>query len=193
MDPISFLHARPKAWLAASVLAPHAAAFSSLSDARSIFVPEPRHLPRESGASGALDEPVLSPPWSARRGSSRAVSDQASTTLRLSQARGAYTQYPARRVHSLLKVLRERRVIADRAGPSGPIAEELDRYDAHLREARGLSEGTRRSSLRLVQRLLRYKFTDGTSGVRAAAAGGPAPVHRDTTGVAAVQRPTLRR
>ena len=61
----------------------------------------------------------------------------------------------------LLKVLRERKVIAEPAGATGPIAEELDRYDAHLREARGLCEGTRRSGLRLVQRLLRYKFADG--------------------------------
>jgi len=29
MDPISLLHARPKAWLATSVLAPHAAAFAT--------------------------------------------------------------------------------------------------------------------------------------------------------------------
>jgi hypothetical protein len=58
-------------------------------------------------------------------------------------------------------VLREQKVISERAGATGPIAEELDRYDAHLREARGLSERTRRSGLRLVQRLLRYKFADG--------------------------------
>jgi len=49
---------------------------------------------------------------------------------------------------SLLAVLRQRHVIAEPASPSGPIADELSRYD------------TRRGRLRIVERLLRSKFAD---------------------------------
>jgi len=61
----------------------------------------------------------------------------------------------------LLVVLRERGAIARPAIPTGPIEEELRRYDAHLRDARGLTEGTRRGQLHSVRRLLLYKFADG--------------------------------
>jgi hypothetical protein len=58
----------------------------------------------------------------------------------------------------LLALLRQRGVISDLPAPSGPIAEELDRYDAHMRDARGLSASTRVNRLRIVQRLLLAKF-----------------------------------
>jgi integrase/recombinase XerC len=60
----------------------------------------------------------------------------------------------------LLAVLRERQVIAEPVRPSGPIEEELARYDEYMRGVQGLSEGTRRGRVRLVGRLLRYKFPD---------------------------------
>jgi integrase len=49
-------------------------------------------------------------------------------------------------------------VISDLPSPSGRIADELGRYEAHMRDARGLSAGTRRSQLYIVQRLLLAKF-----------------------------------
>ncbi|CAI10632.1 putative integrase (plasmid) [Aromatoleum aromaticum EbN1] len=42
-----------------------------------------------------------------------------------------------------------------------PIADELRRYDDHLRDVRGLSAGTRRDRCRIVEQLLRKKFADG--------------------------------
>jgi len=58
----------------------------------------------------------------------------------------------------LLALLRQRGVISDLPTPSGPIAEELGRYDAHMRDARGLDTSTRVNRLRIVQRLLLAKF-----------------------------------
>lgn len=40
------------------------------------------------------------------------------------------------------------------------IVEELQRYDAHLRDAQGLAAGTRRDRIRVVGRLLRQKFEE---------------------------------
>ena len=47
------------------------------------------------------------------------------------------------------------------APPSDPIADELRRYDDHLRDVRGLSAGTRRNRCRIVAQLLRKKFAGG--------------------------------
>ena len=60
----------------------------------------------------------------------------------------------------LLAILRDRRVIAEPASPTGPVADELSRYDAHMCDARGLASGTRRGYLRIIERLLLAKFTD---------------------------------
>lgn len=48
-------------------------------------------------------------------------------------------------------------VIVERPGPSGPIADELGRYDVHTRDARGLARGTRKDRLVIVGRLLQCK------------------------------------
>lgn len=42
-----------------------------------------------------------------------------------------------------------------------PIADELHRYDDHLRDVRGLAAGTRRNRCRIVAQLLRKKFAGG--------------------------------
>lgn len=60
----------------------------------------------------------------------------------------------------LLEVLREQRVIAELLPPTGPIAEELNRYDVHMRDARGLAVGTRKDRLYRVGQFLRWKFAD---------------------------------
>jgi len=59
---------------------------------------------------------------------------------------------------ALLAILHERHVIAEPASPAGPIADELFRYDTHMRDARGLADGTRRGRLRIIERLLLSKF-----------------------------------
>jgi integrase len=58
----------------------------------------------------------------------------------------------------LLALLRQRNVISELPSPTGPIAAELARFDAHMRDARGLSAGTRRTQLRIVERLLLARF-----------------------------------
>lgn len=58
----------------------------------------------------------------------------------------------------LLAILRRQGVIAELPTPAGPIADELRRYDAHMRDARGLASGTRVGRLRIIERLLVQKF-----------------------------------
>ena len=58
----------------------------------------------------------------------------------------------------MLEILRVEGVIARPPAPSGPIADELHRYDAHMLDACGLAAGTRRGRLRIVERLLNAKF-----------------------------------
>jgi len=58
----------------------------------------------------------------------------------------------------VLAILRERGVIAELPQAVGPIAEELENYDAHMRDARGLAAITRANRLRIVQRFLLGKF-----------------------------------
>lgn len=58
----------------------------------------------------------------------------------------------------LLKILRIEGVIARLPVTTGPIADELRSYDAHMCDARGLAPGTRTGRLRIVERLLASKF-----------------------------------
>ena len=58
----------------------------------------------------------------------------------------------------VLDILRGQGVIAFAPAPTGPIADDLSRYDAHTSSARGLAAGTRRGRLRIVERLLLSKF-----------------------------------
>ncbi len=60
----------------------------------------------------------------------------------------------------LLAMLREQGVIAGPTVATGPVADELRRYDEHMRDIHGLTAGTRRGRLRIVQRLLLRKFAD---------------------------------
>jgi integrase/recombinase XerC len=60
----------------------------------------------------------------------------------------------------LLALLRESGVVAVAQAPSSPIDDELRRYDAHMRDARGLAFGTREGRVRIVQRLLLSKGSD---------------------------------
>lgn len=60
----------------------------------------------------------------------------------------------------LLAVLRDHRVIAEQMPPTGPIADELRRYDAHMCDARGLAVGTRKDRLYMAGQLLRWRFAD---------------------------------
>ena len=65
----------------------------------------------------------------------------------------------------LLALLREQQVILELPGPSGPIAEELHRYNVHMRDARGLGVGTRAGRLAIVGRLLLCRFAGGAIAI----------------------------
>lgn len=65
----------------------------------------------------------------------------------------------------LLTVLREQHVILEPPGPSGPIAEELHRYDVHMRDVRGLGIATRKNRLVIIGRLLQCKFAGTTIAI----------------------------
>jgi integrase len=58
----------------------------------------------------------------------------------------------------LMVVLRKSGAAAEVSPAVGPIPDELRRFDEYMRNARGMSEGTRRGCLRWVQRLLLHKF-----------------------------------
>lgn len=58
----------------------------------------------------------------------------------------------------LLAILRRQGVIAELPTPAGPMADELRRFEAHMRDARGLASGTRVGRLRIIERLLIHKF-----------------------------------
>jgi integrase len=60
----------------------------------------------------------------------------------------------------LVGMLREQGIIAGPTAPTDPVAEELRRYDEHMRDAQGLGARTRSGRLRIVQRLLLRKFAD---------------------------------
>jgi len=51
------------------------------------------------------------------------------------------------------------------AETTAPIADELRRYDDHLRDVRGLAAGTRRDRCRIVAQLLRMKFAGGVINI----------------------------
>ncbi len=51
------------------------------------------------------------------------------------------------------------------AETTDPIADELRRYDDHLRDVRGLAAGTRRDRCRIVAQLLRKKFAGGVINI----------------------------
>lgn len=60
----------------------------------------------------------------------------------------------------LLRLLRDKGVIAGPATEDGPIEEELQGFDQYMHCVRGLAEGTRRDRIRIVRRLLRACFAD---------------------------------
>lgn len=61
----------------------------------------------------------------------------------------------------LLAILRQQGVIAELPIVAGPVADELHRFNAHMRDARGLCNGTRAGRLRIIERLLFHKFGGG--------------------------------
>lgn len=161
MDPLSSLSATPKAWLLNSVLAPHAGTFvAHLKQGR--YSPTTRRTYLGSLANLAR--------WISQcRLPLRLLDESAVERFLVRHVPHCDCPRPVNRTHSdlraacthLLDVLREQHVIAERPGEVGPVADELCRYDAHMQRVQGLIEGTRDARLRIVRRLLLYKFADG--------------------------------
>ena len=160
MDSITALHTTPRAWLLNSVLAPHVEAFAVRLE---------RGRYSTNTASGYLGSLAHLARWMTQSGLPVRLLDEGA----IEQFLGKHLPRcdcpkPVVRTHSdlraacyhLLELPREQGVIAEPVPATGPIAEELRRYDEHMRDVRGLAEGTRSDRLRIVQRLLLRKFAD---------------------------------
>ena len=158
MDPTTSLHATPQSWLLNSVLAPHAVAYIA-------------YLRRGRYAATTVKGYLAGIAHLARWMTAcylpvRLLDEHTVEQFLVNHLPRCDCPTPVMRVHDdlraafghLLAVLREQGAIAQPRAPTGYIAEELRRYDEHMREARGLSAGTRRGRLRTVQRLLLHKF-----------------------------------
>lgn len=158
MDSIASLHATPTAWLVNSALAPHVGAFVA-------------HLSRGRYAANTTKGYVASIAHFARWMTQcylpvRLLNEHTVEQFLLNHLPRCDCPAPVMRGHDdlraalghLLEVLRGQGAIAEPTPPTGYIADELRRYDEHMRNVRGLSAGTRRGRLRTVQHLLRHKF-----------------------------------
>ena len=158
MDSIDSLHPLARAWLLDGPLSPYVDAFSALMD---------RGRYAEGTVSTDLRALAHFAHWMTR---CRLAADQIDESL-VEQFLDSHVprcdcHASALRTHNdlraslshLLAVLREQQVIVALPGPSGPIAEELHRYNVYMRDARGLSVGTRKNRLAIVAKLLQCKF-----------------------------------
>ena len=158
MDPTTSLHATPQGWLLDSVLAPHAAAYVA-------------YLSRGRYAATTIKGYLAGIAHFARWMTTcylpvRLLDEHTVEQFLANHLPRCDCPAPVMRVHDdlraalhhLLDVLREEGLIAEPRPPTGYIAVELQRYDEHMRDARGLTAGTRRGRLRTVQRLLLRKF-----------------------------------
>lgn len=158
MDPTTSLRTTPQGWLLNSVLAPHCVAFDA-------------HLRRGRYAATTVKGYLAGIAHFARWMTQcylpvRLLNEHTVEQFLANHLPRCDCPAPVMRVHDdlraalhhLLDVLREQGVIAEPRPPTGYIAEELRRYDDHMRDARGLIAGTRRGRLRTVQRLLLHKF-----------------------------------
>jgi len=160
MNSIVSFHPKSKAWLLCSVLAPYAKTFTA-------------RLERDRYASNTTVKYLGSIAHLARWMTLCGLSVQRLDESAIEQFLSKHLPRcdcpkPVVRVHDdlraacnhLLDMLREQGTIPVPVLPTDPIANELRRYDEHMRDARGLAAGTRDSHLRIVQRLLLRKFAD---------------------------------
>jgi len=160
MDPIASLHPTHKDWLLSSILAPHLEAFlDHLREGRYAahtvrgYLGCVAHLARWMSQCHLplerLDEAAVEQFLGVHLPRCNCPSPAIRTRSGLHAACG-----------HLLRVLREHHAIAERAAPTGPIAEELRGFNDYMRDVRGLADGTRIDRIRIVQRLLQRRFAD---------------------------------
>ena len=162
MDSIRSLHPLARAWLLDGPLSPYVDAFEALME---------RGRYAEGTVSADLRALAHFAHWMTKCRLAADQIDESLVELFLdSHVPRCDCHTTALRTHGdlraslahLLALLREQHVIVELPGPSGPIAEELHRYNVHMRDARGLSVGTRKGRLAIVGKLLQCKFA-GTS------------------------------
>ena len=160
MNSIKLLHTPPKAWLHNTVLAPYAEEFKvRLERGRYAATTADRYL----GGIAHLARWVSHCGLPVRLLDEQAVEQFLGKHLpRCDCPKPVVRAYGDLRAacNQLLNMLREQGIIAGPRAPTGPVADELRSYDEHMRDVHGLSTGTRRGRLRIVQRLLLLKFAD---------------------------------
>jgi integrase len=161
MDPLASLHATPKGWLLNSVLSPHADAFAlRLRQGRYSASTTRKYLGGIAHLARWMSQCCLP---------LRQLDESAFERFRRTHLPRCDCPSPAIHDHHdlraacahLLVVLRRRGAIPEPTPAGDPIAAELRCYDEHMRDVRGLAQGTRSGRLRVVERLLLYKFADG--------------------------------
>ncbi len=161
MDLVASLPTTPKAWLFNSPLAPHLDAFvAHLSRGRYATQTAKTHILGVAHFARWMTQCSLPVPL---------LSEQTVRQFMSNHLPRCNCPRPVLRVRNdlraalglLLVVLRQQGAVAPVAPPTGHIADELRRYEDHMRDARGLSSGTRGGFLRIAQRLLEHKFASG--------------------------------
>lgn len=161
MNSVKLFRPTPKAWLHHTVLAPYAEEFKARLE---------RGRYADSTANKYLGGIAHLARWMRHCGLPvRLLDEQAVEQFLGKHLPRCDCPKPVVRVHNdlraacnhLLSILREQDIIAGPTTATGPLADELSRYDEHMRNVHGLSVGTRRGRLRIVQRLLLSKFADG--------------------------------
>lgn len=161
MNSIKSFHPTPKAWLHNIVLAPYAEEFKARLE---------RGRYADNTANNYLGSIAHLARWMRHCGLPVRLLDEHAVEQFLGKhLPRCDCPKPVVRVHNdlraacnhLLSMLREQGVIAGPTIPTGPVADELRRYDEHMHNVHGLSAATRCGRLRIVQRLLLSKFADG--------------------------------
>ena len=160
MDFVSSLHPTPQAWLRNSALAPHIDAYEAyLCQGRYATNTTRGYLNCVAHFAHWITQSLLPVDL---------IDDKAVRQFLDEHLPNCTCPWPGARVYgdlraalgNLLRVLRIQGAISMVAKPTGPIADELRRYDDHMCNARGLTAGTRCGQLRIIGRLLLHKFAD---------------------------------
>lgn len=160
MNTVTILHPTSQAWLNNSALAPHVNAFAAhLEDGRYAVNTTKNYFAGIAHFARWMTQTCLPLQLLDEHGVDQFLNHHLAhcdcpppALQNLRDIRAA--------LHHLLEVLREQGVIAELTSPTGHIADELHRYDEYMHKARGLSAGTRSARLRIVERLLLYKFAN---------------------------------
>jgi integrase/recombinase XerC len=160
MDPTLQRYPNPNGWLLNGALAPHVDAFGE-------------HLRQGRYAPSTTNRYLACIAHFARwmtlsRAAVEHIDEAAVSRFLTDHLPGCSCPAPVVRVYAdlraacghLLQVLREQGVVAEPAVATGPIADELRRFDEHMRGVRGLADKTRSGRVCIVQRLLQRQFAD---------------------------------